>query len=103
MTPTISPSELKSRIESGEPLRLLDVRRPDDFAAAPELIPGAEKVDPTQVEAWAATLSPDQPVVLYCARGGSISTSIQQQLEQKGLKAVYVQGGYAAWKDASHG
>jgi len=95
---TITPAELRSRIESGESITLLDLRKQEDFEAAPVLIPGAVKLDPAKVAEWEGTMPPDGNVVIYCARGGSISQSVQQRFSNRGMDVPYVEGGYEAWK-----
>ncbi|MHC1710894.1 MAG: rhodanese-like domain-containing protein [Solidesulfovibrio sp.] len=100
MNKTISATELKAELESGENMTLLDLRKQVDFDADPELIPGAVKLDPAQVGDWGHTITPDQKVVIYCARGGSISQSVQQHLANQGLEVPYLEGGYAAWKSS---
>lgn len=101
MNKTISPEELRARIDSDEKITLLDLRRQADFDAAPELIAGAEKLDPAKVEDWERTINPDKKVVIYCARGGAISQSVQQRLEQQGVDVSYVEGGFEAWKNSN--
>ncbi|WP_043637095.1 thiosulfate sulfurtransferase GlpE [Desulfovibrio sp. TomC] len=98
MNKTITPMELRAEIQSGENIILLDLRKQVDFDAAPELIPGAVKLDPAQVETWDATIPTDKKIVIYCARGGAISQSVQQHFANKGVKVPYLEGGYAAWK-----
>lgn len=100
MTTTISAAELRADIESGETITLLDLRKQVDFEAEPELIPGAVKLDPAQVGDWGHTITPDQKVVIYCARGGSISQSVQQHFANHGVEVPYLEGGYAAWKNS---
>jgi len=101
MNTVISSEALRDRIESGENIKLLDVRKQGDFEADPELIPGAVKLDPAQVGDWGKTITSDQTVVIYCARGGSISQSIQQHFKEKGMDVPYIEGGYAAWKTSN--
>ena len=98
MACTISWAEVAERLKSGEKIKLLDLRKQADFEAAPELFPGAIKLDPAQVEQWEASLGAAEKVVIYCARGGSISQSIQQRLEQRLGDVSYVEGGYEAWR-----
>ena len=59
------------------------------------------KHDPEQVEAWAAQLPTDKPVVIYCVRGGSVSKAVHNSLSQKGFDVRYLEGGLAAWGSAA--
>ena len=99
MANTITAEELKRRIESGEKLALYDLRRQADFEADSELLPGAVRMDPAKVGEWAANLPKDGSAVIYCARGGSISKSTQEDLAGRGMDIPYLEGGHAAWKN----
>jgi len=98
MDKTISSAQLRSRIESGEDILLLDLRKQEDFDADPVLIPGAVKLDPSKVAEWEDVVSGKADTVIYCARGGSISQTIQKHFEQKGISVPYIEGGFEAWK-----
>ena len=98
MSGMIKAEDLKSMMSVGTQPALVDVRRQQDFDADPVMIPGAVKKDPGEAETWAKELPTDRPVVIYCVRGGSVSTSVQQTLAQQGVNAVYVEGGIEAWK-----
>jgi rhodanese-related sulfurtransferase len=79
---------------------ILDVRRAADREAAPEHLPGAQWRNPEQIADWADSLPRDRDIVLYCARGGSVSNSVVDALQAKGLKAVFIEGGIEAWRAA---
>ncbi len=97
-TPTLTPDELRKALASGTPPLILDVRRPEDKAAGPEGIPGAQWRDPAKVGEWVEEIPTDGEVALYCVRGGSVSKSVQAALEARGVTARYVDGGLAAWE-----
>ncbi len=82
---------------------ILDVRRAADRAAAPEHLPGALWKNPEQLAEWADALPRDQDIVLYCARGGSVSKSVVDALQARGLKARFIEGGIEGWKAAGGG
>ena len=100
MGATLSPQELKE-ILGRNGATVCDVRRRADYEADPRTIPGADWHDPEQVEAWAAQLPTDKPVVIYCARGGSVSKAVHNSLSQKGFDVRYLDGGLAAWGSAA--
>ncbi|MDP2031271.1 MAG: rhodanese-like domain-containing protein [Thiobacillus sp.] len=81
-------------------LHILDVRRVADREAAPAYLPGAQWKNPEQLAEWADSLLKDQDIVLYCARGGSVSNSVVDALQVKGLKARFIEGGIEGWKAA---
>jgi rhodanese-related sulfurtransferase len=97
MDRTISPATLKNEL-TGK--LILDVRRATDREAAPEHLPGAQWNNPEQLAEWAESLPKDQEIVLYCARGGSVSNSVVDALQAKGLKARFIEGGIEGWKAA---
>ena len=99
MSRTISTQAFKSMLGS-QNLTIIDVRRKDDYAADNTAIPGAIWHDPEQIGTWGEELPNNQEIVLYCVRGGSVSNSVLDALQTKGLNARYIEGGIAAWKDA---
>lgn len=62
----ISPEELKEKIDSGEPLTIVDLRHSIDFEADPETIPGAFRMDASELERKDEHLPRDREVILYC-------------------------------------
>ena len=97
---TLTAAELEQKLARKEPLTLLDVRRKADRDASGDAIPGAQWRDPERLQEWATQIPRDQEVVLYCARGGSVSNSVVDFLRQQGLNARFVEGGIAAWQAA---
>jgi rhodanese-related sulfurtransferase len=97
MERTIKPETLKNEL-AGK--LILDVRRAGDREAAPEHLAGAQWKNPEQLAEWADSLPNDQDIVLYCARGGSVSNSVVDALQAKGLKARFIEGGIEGWKAA---
>ena len=97
MERTIKPGTLKTEL-AGK--LILDVRRAADREAAPGHLPGAQWKNPEQLAEWADSLPRDQQIVLYCARGGSVSNSVVDALQAKGLNARFIEGGIEGWKAA---
>jgi len=97
MDRTIKPETLKAEMAGKY---LLDVRRAEDRNASAEQLAGANWKDPTQIADWADRLPRDQDIVLYCVRGGSVSNSVVDALQAKGLKARFIEGGIEGWKAA---
>jgi rhodanese-related sulfurtransferase len=100
MNRTITPSELKLLLENRKTILLLDVRRRVDYDADGQKIPGAAWLDPERLTQWSTALPLDREIVIYCARGGSVSKSVVDQLKVKGVKARFIEGGIEAWKQA---
>jgi membrane protein DedA with SNARE-associated domain len=62
----ITPGELKSKIDAGEDLVIVDLRHSLDFEADPETIPGAFRIDAKELEHADNRLPRDREVILYC-------------------------------------
>jgi len=99
MSRTINTNDLKPLVEE-KSITVLDVRRQNDFDADTVKLPGAQWKNPEQMTEWSKGLSRDKEVVIYCARGGSVSNSVLDHLLGQGLKARYIEGGIEAWKTA---
>ncbi len=102
MADTLTPHELKA-LQGTSSVNVLDVRRKSDYESGPAGIPGAVWKDPEQVDAWSSELSKDNPVVIYCVRGGSVSLSVQAALQAKDFEVRFVEGGLAAWNAGDTG
>jgi membrane protein DedA with SNARE-associated domain len=62
----ISVDELKKKIDDGEDLTIFDLRHSLDFEADPETIPGASRIDSSELQAKGGSLPHDREVILYC-------------------------------------
>jgi len=62
----ITVEELKQKIDSGEPVTIVDLRHSMDFEAEPETIPGALHMEAKELEGNNDRLPRDAEVVLYC-------------------------------------
>jgi rhodanese-related sulfurtransferase len=101
MSSTITAAELKSSLASGEPLLVIDVRKPPTFRTAPEMIAGALRRDPATIASWAMTLPRASSVVVYCVHGHEVSQSAAQSLREAGVAARFLEGGLEeGWKAA---
>ena len=97
MERSIKPKELKELKDA----IIVDVRREADFATGPQMIEGALRKQPETVKEWAGALPKDRDVVIYCARGGSVSNSVLDELLNKGIRARFIEGGIEALKKES--
>ena len=100
MSRTITPNDLKPLVEK-KAVTVLDVRRSIDYDADKVKLPGAEWKNPEHLADWSAKLPKDKEVVIYCARGGSVSNSVLDALLGKGFKARFIEGGIEGWKGAN--
>jgi membrane protein DedA with SNARE-associated domain len=62
----ILPEELKKKLDAGEPLTIVDLRHSMDFEADPETIPGAFRLDATELQKTDDRLPRDREVILFC-------------------------------------
>ena len=62
----ITVAELKKKIDEGEDLVIVDLRHSLDFEADPETIPGAFRMDATELQEKNDLLPRDREVILYC-------------------------------------
>ncbi len=95
--PTIGASELKTRLDSGESLKLIDVREPNEWEIC--RLDGAELIPldtfPTQIE----RLDSEDEIVVIC-RSGRRSALAVQMLQAAGFRKAYnLRGGLLAWSD----
>jgi membrane protein DedA with SNARE-associated domain len=61
----ITPEELKSKLDAGEEITIIDLRSSLDFGANPYIIPGAIRMAPEKL-AYKENIPLEQEVVLYC-------------------------------------
>lgn len=65
-TAQILPEELKSQIDAGEEVTIVDLREEGDFNLNPQLIPTAIRMTPQEIERRHEELPKDKEIVLYC-------------------------------------
>ena len=100
---SIDVDTLHGLLEAKEIL-LYDVRRPLDFLAHPEIIPGAVRIPPQEIAEHTASFSRDQNSVIYCT-GGDDKTSHMVLGKARALEFTRVKilkGGLAAWKEKGY-
>lgn len=99
MAYSIDIKELKNLLAIGESMILLDVRRKTDYEATPQKIPSAVWRDPKKIDGWLKHLPLGNRTVVYCAKGGSVSQSVSDRLQQEGFDAVFLEGDLKKWID----
>lgn len=92
----ISPENVKAHLDNGEPVKLVDIREPWEYAAA--RIPGSVHIPmndvPQRVE---AELSQDEHVIVVCHHGVR-SARVTSWLRERGFaKAQSMRGGIDLW------
>lgn len=93
--PQITVAELRERIDRGDDLQVIDVRRPVEYAGGH--VPGAENSQLAFLEREIKRFDPARPTAVICGSGyrSSAATSL---LEQHGFQqTANVAGGTSAW------
>ncbi len=94
--PQLSVKELKSRIDAGEDVFILDVREPYEYQIANI---GGKLIPQNDVPQRLAEIDRDREIVVQCRSGGR-SQKIAEFLQQSGYpKVVNLAGGILAWAD----
>lgn len=96
---SVSIEKLSRLIGTGRAPLLIDVRTPEDFAADPRLLPGAQRRSHENVAEWASVLDGRSAVVI-CQKGHKLSEGVAAWLRHAGISAETLDGGFEAWKAA---
>ncbi len=97
----ISGAELKARLDSGEPILLLDVRSAAEYQQDGH-IPGARLLPLNALPGRLHELPADQPIVCIC-RSGNRSKFACEALADAGFENVMnLQGGMFGWQMAGY-
>ncbi len=96
--PEMSPLEVKQRLDNDQPLVLVDVREPHEYAIADLAEYGPSRVPVGELLGRMEELDPDDNLVIYC-RSGSRSAWAVQQLMAAGYEKVFnLEGGILKWR-----
>jgi molybdopterin/thiamine biosynthesis adenylyltransferase/rhodanese-related sulfurtransferase/molybdopterin converting factor small subunit len=95
----MTASELKARLDRGEPLAIVDVREPHEWEIANLEPLGARLIPLAQLPARMHELSSADEIVLHC-RTGTRSAKAYRQLHAAGFRRLWnLKGGILAWAD----
>ncbi|MGH7128645.1 MAG: molybdopterin-synthase adenylyltransferase MoeB [Planctomycetaceae bacterium] len=95
--PEMTPEQLKQRIETGEPLTLIDVREEFEWDIANLGPHGAKLIPLGELPDRLEELDADEEIVVYC-RSGSRSAGAARHLRANGFSRVWnLKGGINAW------
>jgi rhodanese-related sulfurtransferase len=97
---SISAAELFARLGTATAPKIIDVRRPDDFAKTDVLIVSGFHRVPDEVDHWRKELSNGDTVVVHCVHGRQVSQGVAAALRSSGIDAVYLQDGIEGWRAA---
>ena len=97
--PEITPTELASRLENGDRVRIVDVREPHEWDIANLGDRGAELIPLGSLLERMGELDTADEIVLHC-RSGARSAKAVRQLQDAGFRKLWnLQGGILAWGD----
>lgn len=97
MPSSISVEQLSTRLHRSDFPVVIDVRKEPAFAASGRMIAGALRRRPEQTETWCHEFTGSE-VVVYCVYGHEVSQDVCALLESHGSEAVYLEGGFEAWR-----
>ena len=96
--PSISPEEVRSMLDTGKPVQIIDTRPRHYSTRAQGIMEGATWRDPERVDQWIGELSKTDPVVTFCVYGFHIGCETAETLRKASFDARYMAGGHYAWK-----
>ena len=97
--PEITVSELKERLDRGDPVTIVDVREPFEWGISNLGEYGAKLIPMGELAERLEELDPSEEIVLQC-RSGNRSAHAVQFLRSRGYPNVAnLQGGILAWSD----
>lgn len=95
----IDPLALKTRLDRGDQVFILDVREPVEIAIAP--FPGATHIPMGEVPSRLVELDPDRETVVVCHHGVR-SAQVGMYLARMGFERVInLSGGIDAWSETA--
>ncbi|MCP3771826.1 rhodanese-like domain-containing protein [Paenibacillus sp. MZ04-78.2] len=93
---TITPQEVKQRLENGEKLTIIDVREPEEVALG--MIPGAKHIPLMEIPQRHGEIPQHSETILVC-RSGNRSGRALEYLEAQGFTGlVNMTGGMLEWE-----
>ncbi len=100
----ITPEELKTKLDGGEEMIVVDVRDRIDFDAEPAIIPGALHLTTEELEARHTEIPREREIVLYCTcPSEETSARAALLLRRRGIEKIRpLAGGYHGWRDRGY-
>ena len=95
----LTPEALRFRLESGDPVQIVDLRTAIAFEVTRQTLPGAIRLDPEELEARHTDIPRDCDIVLYCTcPNETTSARVALALKKRGIERVFpLEGGLEAW------
>ncbi len=101
MIQSLSPTKIKELLQSGEKIRLIDVREEWEYEIA--RIPGSELMPLSRFVKFVPSLDRKEKIIVYCHKGVR-SLRVCSYLFNSGFKnLINLKGGIDAWVDEVDG
>ncbi len=96
----LDPEELKTQLDAGEEVYIVDLRHPLELLADPYTLPGAYHFSPDALAARHLEIPRDRDVVLFCTcPSEATAAKTAMTLHKLGIQRVRpLRGGYDEWK-----
>lgn len=98
-TRRLTPEQLRARLDSDVRVQVIDLRAAIEFAVAQQVVPGAIRMDPEELDDRHEEIPRDCDVVLYCTcPDEATSARAALALKKRGIERVFpLEGGLEAW------
>ncbi|WP_298611025.1 rhodanese-like domain-containing protein [uncultured Thiothrix sp.] len=96
----VDAAELKSMLNNGEKLRLVDVRSEAEFQQG--IIEGAEFLPLHILPLRMNELASDEKIVLYCRSGARSAQACMYLKQTTGIDAINLRGGIIGWYQSGY-
>ena len=97
--PEITVSELKERLDRGDPVTIVDVREPYEWGISNLGEYGARLIPMRELPDRLAELDPEAEIVIQCRSGNRSAQATQFLLSRGYPKVANLHGGILAWSD----
>jgi rhodanese-related sulfurtransferase len=101
---SIEPEDLYALMSSKPDVLLFDVRQPLDLLAEAEMIPGARRVPPKEIEQVSVSVPKDRDLFVYCTCPSDKTSRemTRRALALNFMKVKFLRGGLSAWKQRGY-
>jgi rhodanese-related sulfurtransferase len=97
---SITPEDLRALLAADREVLVFDVRLPLDLLADSDIIPGATRVAPKDIEADPSLIPRERDVIVYCTCPSDKSSRavLHKALAMNFLRVKFLKGGLDGWK-----
>jgi rhodanese-related sulfurtransferase len=101
---SIEPDALFDLMNAQRDVLLLDVRQPLDLLAGAEMIPGARRIPPREIEKTADSIPKDRDLFVYCTCPSDKTSRemARRAIAHNFMNVRFLRGGLSAWKEKGY-